>query len=187
MNKFYILRSNWTPKLIIIFGFDLWRVGYDCVNNFSFKLNFAQFFFSFCEIYAYIFSISAQVCSDPMISLKISCLILSVHYVLLLSIWSFIWLVIPFCVHTGMVPFHFGHSFLVIPFVSYRDGAIFILIVELINLFAHYFFGLTICFSGMVPFSFESLEAFVGRYNLAFWKLWGKSRFHKSVQFASIF
>ena len=69
-------------------------------------------FFSFFEIYAYIFSIS-----DPMISLKISCLILCVHYVLLLSICSLIWLVIPFGFHTGMVPFHFGHSFLVIPFV----------------------------------------------------------------------
>ena len=80
----------------------------------------------------------------------------------------------------------FGWSFiwLVIPFVSYRDGAIsfwsFIFghticfhtgMVPYSFLFVLYFFGLTICFSGMVPFSFysfefESLEAFVGRYIL---------------------
>ena len=126
MNKFYILRSNWTPKLIIIFGFDLWRVGYDCVNNFSFKLNFAQFFFSFCEIYAYIFSISAQVCSDPMISLKILASFLvstmssylafghsfdwSYHFVFIQG-WCHFILVIHFwsyhLFHTGMVPFSF--------------------------------------------------------------------------------
>ena len=112
-----------------------------------------SFFFFLWNICLHIFNqcTSVQWSND---FFENSCLILSVHYVLLLSIWSFIWLVIPFCVHTGMVPFHFGHSFLVIPFVSYRDGAIFILIVELINLFAHYFFGLTIYFSGMVPFSF---------------------------------
>ena len=100
-----------------------------------------------------------------MICLKISCLILCVHYVLLLSICSLIWLVIPFGFHTGMVPFHFGHSFLAIPF-CFHTG-----MVPFSFLFVLYFFGLTICFSGMVPFSFysfefESLEAFVGRYIL---------------------
>ena len=64
---FYILMSNCTPKQIKIFGLICGGLDIVCVNIFSFKLNFTQFFFSFCEIYAYIFSISAQVCSDPMI------------------------------------------------------------------------------------------------------------------------
>ena len=93
-------------------------------------------FFSFFEIYAYIFSIS-----DPMISLKISCLILCVHYVLLLSIW----LVVHLIGHTICFIQGWCHFILVIHFwsyhlFSYRDGAIFIFICSLFLRPYHLFF-----------------------------------------------
>ena len=89
------------------------------------KLNFAQCVFSFCEIYAYIFSISGSK-----ISLKIYCLIFCVHYVLLLSIWSFIWLVIPFVSYWDGAIFIFISSLFLRPYhLFFRDGAVFILFI----------------------------------------------------------
>ena len=97
-----------------------------------------------------------------MISLKICCLILCVHYVLLFSIcylsdWSYYlvniqgWchsiLVIPFDFLSGMVPFH-----LVIYFWAYH----LIVLQGCCHFFGHLFLVIPFDFStGMVPFHFE--------------------------------
>ena len=71
-------------------------------------------------------------------------------------------LVMPFGFQ-GCCHFHFGHFWksidhLLISVLLWLDFIIFLRLVELVNLFALYFLGLTFWFSGMVPFPFWSFE-----------------------------
>ena len=125
MNKFFIVKSNWTRKLIKIFGLTYGGLGIDCDDIFSFELNLfcTVCFFLFVKYMLTYFQLLIQwFLWKFLASFFVS--IMSSYLAFVHSFdWSYHFVFIQGWCHFILV-IHFGHTI----WFSYRDGAIFVFI-----------------------------------------------------------